>query len=103
MVLYGKLTFKFLNLQKYSAKKNDNRFASLLNRVRTGDQTDEDIALLNSRQTSPTIKNYPQHATHIFAYKRDVNTHNAAMLETLSQQLYTFTEKIPNEMNKRKE
>lgn len=74
-------------------QKNDNRFASLLNRVRTGDQTDEDIALLNSRKTSPTIEKYPQHATHIFAYNRDVHIHNAAMLETLSQQLYTFTAK----------
>lgn len=105
-VIYGSLWqthFQILELTEIQRQKNDNRFASLLNRVRTGDQTDEDIALLNSRQTSTTIKNYPQHATHIFAYNRDVNTHNAAMLETLSQQLYTFTEKIPNEMNKRKE
>lgn len=94
--IYGSLWqthFQILELTEIQRQKNDNRFASLLNRVRTGDQTDEDIALLNSRQTSPTIKNYPQHATHIFAYNRDVNTHNAAMLETLSQQLYTFTAK----------
>lgn len=94
--IYGSLWqthFQMLELTEIQRQKNDNRFASLLNRVRTGDQTDEDIALLNSRQTSPTIKNYPQHATRIFAYNRDVNTHNAAMLETLSQQLYTFTAK----------
>lgn len=60
--IYGSLWqthFQILELTEIQRQKNDNRFASLLNRVRTGDQTDEDIALLNSRQTSPTIKKLP--------------------------------------------
>lgn len=61
-VIYGSLWqthFQILELTEIQRQKNDNRFASLLNRVRTGDQTDEDIALLNSRQTSPTIIKLP--------------------------------------------
>ena len=90
MGLYGKTISKSLNLQRFSAKKNDCRFASVLNRVRIGEHTDDDIDLLNTIRTPPPAEHYPTTATHIFAYNKDVNEHNAKMLETLSGPLYTF-------------
>ena len=94
--IYGSIWqthFKIIELTEIQRQKNDSRFASLLNRVRIGGQSDEDIALLNTRVVLPTADNFPTTATHIFAYNKDVSEHNATMLQTLPGPLYTFTAK----------
>ena len=91
--IYGSLWkthFKIIELTEVQRQKGDQSFADLLNRMRVGEHTVEDIALLNSRQISQTNPMYPAQATHVFAYNKDIHHHNSSMLETLTNHCYTL-------------
>ena len=91
--IYGSLWkthFKIIELTEIQRQKGDQSFADLLNRMRVGEHTVENIALLNSRQISQTNPMYPAQATHVFAYNKDVQHHNSSMLETLTNHCYTL-------------
>ncbi|XP_033726656.1 ATP-dependent DNA helicase RRM3-like [Pecten maximus] len=91
--IYGSLWcnhFKIIELTESQRQKDDTQFANILNRVRTGSQTSDDLATLSSREIDKTSPLYPTDATHIFAYNRHVDEHNAAKLETMDKPVYIF-------------
>lgn len=67
--IYGTLWehFQICELVKIVRQKNDVTFASLLNRIRSGTYTDDDMILLRERVIQNNDENYPHDATHIFA------------------------------------
>ena len=64
-----------------------------LNRIRIGEQNDEDVALLETRRMSKFEKKFDE-ALHVFFTNEDVNAHNIRILNGLSRDLYTFPAKI---------
>ena len=50
-----------------------------LNRIRIGEQNDEDVALLETRRMSKFEKNFDE-ALHVFYRNVDVNAHNIRLL-----------------------
>ena len=92
--LYGSLwkrNFKIVELTEIQRQKDDMQFASLLNRVRVGQHTEDDLNVLKTRQINKESDEYPGLCTHIFAYNRDVNQHNECMLSTLPGPLFTIS------------
>ena len=69
-------------------QKDDAEFAQPLNRVRTGEHSSHDFAILKSRQ--PDEHNYPYDALHIFPYNKDVDEYNNKMLNELGNEIYMF-------------
>ena len=91
--LYGSLWknhFEMIELTEIVRQKNDENFASLLNRVRIGKQTTEDIEILKQREISINSPDYPKLAPHIFAFNADKDKHNTEILDTLPDPVYTF-------------
>ncbi|KAJ8043451.1 hypothetical protein HOLleu_10534 [Holothuria leucospilota] len=62
-------------------QKDDQKFAELLNRLREGKQTQEDLNLLKTREVPP--ESIPSHATHLFQTNAKVNAHNEQMFSLL--------------------
>ena len=60
-----------------------NPWTELLNRVRIGQPTKEDIKILKSRKSSNLTKEEYENATHVFFRNIDVMKHNTKMLKTL--------------------
>ena len=71
-------------------QQGHNRFICLLNRMRLGDPSPEDVTLLQSKLIS-----YPceakNHLLHIFPKKKQVNAHNRYMQSMLDGELHSFT------------
>ena len=91
--LYGSLWqnhFQMIELTDIVRQKNDQNFASLLNRVRIGKQTLEDIEILKQREIKNSSPDYPKLAPHIFALNADKDKHNKEILHTLTCPIYTF-------------
>ena len=68
--LYGSLWkkhFKIIELTQIMRQKNDVQFANALNRLRTEEQTEEDIELINSRNVDNLGVPAPPEALHIYA------------------------------------
>ena len=76
-----KTHFSMFELTEVMRQKEDHTFAELLNRVREGNQTEDDMTLLKSRSVSRntdeymTLKNSP----HLFPCNEDVDNHNDAV------------------------
>ena len=62
-------------------------WTNLLNRVRIGEHTTEDIAILQSREHSLLSKKQYEKATHLFYPNKESMVHNDSMLNTLSTDL----------------
>ena len=91
--VYGSLwtsLFKVIELTEIQRQKDDQQFAQLLNRVRIGNQTEQDLNVLKSRQTSKSAAQYPVNATHMFVYNKMKDEHNSQMLEKLSNPKFCF-------------
>ena len=63
--------FLWHNLESVSLKHNhrqgdDRSWSETLNRIRTGEQSEEDISLLKSRTISKLSKHYPHNALHLY-------------------------------------
>ena len=73
-------------LTEIMRQKDDKDFAELLNCLREGKQTQDDITVLKSRvlKSKPGETNYPASLTHVFSTNALVNTHNEAVFN-LSQ------------------
>ena len=65
------------------------KWTDTLNRIRIGEQNDEDVALLETRRMSKFEKNFDE-ALHVFYRNVDVNAHNIRLLNDLDGDLYTF-------------
>ncbi|CAH3028871.1 unnamed protein product, partial [Porites evermanni] len=59
-------------------QKDDKEFAELLNRLREGNHTQNDIEVLKERilKIRPGQENYPINMTHLFSTNAQVNNHN---------------------------
>ena len=64
-------------------QKEDVYFTELLNRVRTGEISSDDIEVLKSRIISPDDINYPMDALHVF-WNVQVDNHNEEMMASLN-------------------
>ncbi len=82
-----------IELTEIIRQKNDKAFTELLNRIRTGSHTEDDIKLNQSRCIAPSNPHYPSDALHIWAENYPVNEHNQAKLETIQKQLYILKAK----------
>lgn len=75
--------FKMIELTEIMRQKDDQPFIELLNRFRTGSQTDEDIQRIQSSSISPLEDNYPTDSLHIWAENSPVTQHNNAKLNQI--------------------
>ena len=94
---YGSLWkkhFRVIELTEIMRQKGDTTFAQLLNRVRTGDQTEDDITLLKQRVTNDNNLQYPTDTQHAFTKNTDVDQHNNNMLQTLPGPIITIQAQI---------
>ena len=72
-----------------------------LNRIRVGEETDEDIELLNSRKmTNFPDKNF-DNAIHAFYSNDEVHAHNKKMLYKMNEKLVTIDAEFPNQKHKK--
>ena len=74
--------FTLFELTEIMRQKDDKQFAVLLNRVREGKHSDDDIAILKQRllNVTPENDNYPINTTHLFTTNASVDAHNNALL-----------------------
>ena len=85
--------FTVINLEENHRQGDDKTYGDLLNRVRVGAHTDEDIALLQTRvrpKSDPTID---PNALHIYGTNAKVNARNNAKLEEIDGVLYEIRAK----------
>ena len=79
----------------------DSSWNETLNRIRYGEETEEDIELLNSRK----ISNFPDidfdKALHTFYSNKEVNQHNLKMLSNLNEPLIKIDAEFPNVKRKK--
>ena len=76
--------FTMIELIEIMRQKDDQPFAELLNRFRTGSQTEEDIRCIQSRSIDPSDDNYPSDALHIWAENSPVNEYNNTKLDQIA-------------------
>ena len=76
--------FTMYELGEIMRQKEDKEFAILLNRLREGNQTHDDISKLKSRSLSKTDNLYKelQNETHIFPLNKEVDSHNTDIFKT---------------------
>ena len=83
--------FTMIELTEIMRQKDDQPFTELLNRIRTGTHTEEDVKCINSRSVSPSDDNYPSDALHIWAENNPVSEHNNKQLDQISKPLFVLT------------
>ena len=78
--------FTLFELTEIMRQKDDKEFAQLLNRLREGNHSENDISILKQRllNVRPEQDNYPMNMTHLFTTNASVDAHNNA-LYTLSK------------------
>ena len=70
--------FKTFELKEMTRQKESKHFAEMLNRLRGGHHTNEDIRKLKERVVMQTHSNCPKDAPHLFLQNSNVNaTHNS--------------------------
>ena len=79
----------------------DSSWNETLNRIRYGEETEEDIELLNSRKISNFSDIDFDKALHTFYSNKEVNQHNLKMLSNLNQQLIKIDAEFPNVKHKK--
>ena len=80
--------FEFFELKEIMRQKGDRAFALLLNRLREGNHTEEDLAVLEKRQIlnpSSMTEDLKQLA-HLFCRRADAYAHNETVLSHMSVQ-----------------
>ena len=80
-----------IELTEIMRQKDDKQFTELLNRIRTGTQTEADIQYIKSRSITHSASNYPHDALHIWAENKPVDEYNATKLNQIPAQQYTLT------------
>ncbi|XP_062572139.1 uncharacterized protein LOC134234095 [Saccostrea cucullata] len=81
--LYGSLWknhFKVVELQQIMRQRDDLSFARLLNRVRSGQHTNDDVWTLCTRETNDP----PEDILHVYTTNKAVDSYNNKKLESLS-------------------
>lgn len=80
--------FQMIELRKVMRQKDDKIFTDLLNRLRVGSQTDEDIQLIQSGLINSSDPNYPHDVLHIWAENNPVNQYNNMRLQEINKRLF---------------
>lgn len=84
--------FKMIEPTENVRQRDDQSFTELLNRFRTGSQTESDIQCIQSSLVNMTDTDYPVHALHIFAENAAVDQRNSKLLEHLTTPLHRLPE-----------
>ena len=84
--------FTVVNLEENHRQGENKIYGDLLNRVRTGDYTDDDIALLETR-VRPSSDPCVNDAIHIYGTNAKVNARNKAKVEKMEGELFTMKAK----------
>ena len=92
--LWGK--FKVVNLTHNHRQGKDKNYANILNRIRTGTFTDDDISQLESRIVSSESHNIPHDAIFLSAVNEEVNKINEERLNFLDSQMLKIQAVISN-------
>ena len=73
--------FTLFELTEIMRQKDDREFAELLNRLREGKHSEDDVAILKQRllKVTPQEDNYPMNMTHLFTTNASVDAHNNAL------------------------
>ena len=82
--------FKMFELKQIVRQRESKQFAELLNRLREGNHTKEDIAKLKDRCISETSPSYPKDAPHLFIQNAKVNNFNDIAHNALSGTKYSI-------------
>ena len=95
---YGPLTtnlwcdyFTLFELKEIMCQKDDLQFATLLNRLCIGKQTNDDMRILQSRKVTQEQFETLHHIPHFFPTRRKVESYNESVLESSSQYTLTIT------------
>ena len=81
-------TFGALQLRTNHRQGEDFDYAEVLNRIRTGSQTDKDYELLEQRVRPLNHGDIPKNALYVTSLNRDVNMINESSLEAINTKLY---------------
>lgn len=92
----GNFVFKELN---EVFRQNDKKFISILNNIREGNATNDDVALLNEHYTS----NIPRRVIQVVPTKNEANNINIENLNNIKGKEYTYTANVLVGENKLKE
>ena len=93
--------FAVVNLEENHRQGDDKTYGDLLNRVRTGDHTEEDIALLQTRVCPKSDPTLDPDALHIYGTNAKVNARNKAKLDEIGGELFTVKAKNASRTVKR--
>ena len=95
--------FTVVILEKNHRQGEDKSYADLLNRVRVGQLTDEDIDVLKRRVRKEDDEEIKKHSNelHIYGTNKKVNERNKSMLEEKKGRLYTIKAGNSSRMIKR--
>lgn len=90
--------FLVVELKDIMRQRDDVSFAEMLNRIRIGQATHDDIALLKTRLVFDNNLIYPRNALHVFATNKKVNSHNDMMMTELGCEIKNIKakDKIPH-------
>jgi len=83
-----KENFTMFELTTIMRQQDSRSFAELLARVREGNQSSQDLNVLQSRVIAPDAANYPHSAQHLFKTNNQVETHNISVYERSTDQKY---------------
>ena len=85
--------FTVVNLEENHRQGEDRVYADLLNRVRTAEHTEEDVAALQTRVRSRADPSLDSNALHIYGTNAKVNARNDAKLNEIEGKLFTIKAK----------
>ena len=93
--------FTIIPLSQIMRQQGDIPFAQMLSRIRQGNQTEEDIDILQTR-TVTDVDSIPLETLRVFATNRDVDEYNQNKLHQLPSRVIIMqaTDKIPQSMKK---
>jgi len=82
--------FKMFDLHEIMRQRESKQFAEMLNRLREGKHTQEDIAMLKQRVLQPNNGSYPMKAPHLFIQNEKVNNFNNRAHNAIQGMKYTI-------------
>ena len=85
--------FNMFELHQIMRQAENKSFAELLNRIREGNQTDDDIAELKNLIIDVNSENYPWGVPHLFTTNGKVDSYNASIIHRSSHAVYTIKAK----------
>jgi hypothetical protein len=93
-------TFDVVKLNQNHRQGDDKAFADMLNRIRMGDETSDDLQLLSTRIKSRNDPTIPKDAVSIFATNAQVNRMNEFCLEQLETEEIVVKAKVSHKTMK---